>query len=188
VTILGGVAVLALAGCNNNTGGTAAPTSTTTTTSSAPAIANPIDTANYQKNLCAGLTSAQLAPYVGNVGTSSVDNEAKHSSCSMHPQDTHMATVYFEIYPSQTVTEMFASAANFPYSKKLDPIQGYPAQTTSQGNPPDGECGTTIAVSDHVVVGISAQASSKSYQYYNNMCAVTEALAPQLISNLKASG
>jgi hypothetical protein len=191
VTILGGVAALALTGCTPQTGGSGGPTTATSTTtaSSAPTIANPLNTANYQKNLCGGLTAAQLAPYVGTVGDSgNVDGQSGSSSCGLHPKDNSMATVYLAIYPTQTASDMLASASNFPYSKKLDPIQGYPALTTSQGNPPNGECGTSVAVADHVVVEVSAQASSSSFQYYNNMCAVTEALAPQLVSNLKTSG
>jgi hypothetical protein len=189
VTVLGGIAALALTGCSpTTTGGTPSTASSTTTTSSAPAIANPLDTTKLQQNLCGGLTPQQAAPYMGKIDSTNIDKQPKSSACDLFPSDTALATISVLIYPNLTVSDMIATGRNFPFSKNLDPIQGYPAQTTSQGNPPSGECSTSVAVADHVVVGIEAQAASKSYQYYNNMCAVSEALAPELISNLKASG
>jgi Protein of unknown function (DUF3558) len=188
-TIVGGIAALVLVGCSNPQSGTPSPSTTTTTTSSsAPAIANPLDTTNLQKNLCGGLTAAQLAPYVGTVSNTNVANDAKSKSCQWFPSDTNQATIALSVYPNLTVSDMYATGANFPFSKKLDPMQGYPTQDTSQGNPPYGECSTAIAVSDHVVVEVESQAASHNYQYYNNMCVVSEALAPILINNIKASG
>jgi hypothetical protein len=187
VTILGGIVALALTGCNNNPGTPSASTSSTnTTTSSAPTIANPLDTSKLQQNLCAGLTQAQLDPYMGKVDSTKVDNKSSSTSCLLFPADLSGTNISVTVYPKQTVSEMIASGANFPYSKNLAPIQGYPAQSSSQENPPHGECGTSVAVSDHVVVEVSARNATQSYQYYNNMCAVTEALAPMLVSNIKA--
>jgi hypothetical protein len=189
VAVLGTMAGLVLAGCTpDQTGGTPTTGSSTATTSSAPAIANPLDTTKLQQNLCGGLTPGQLAPYVGTVRKNNTDNEAKYSSCQLYPNDTNLVTVGISVFPNLTVSDMIATGANYPYSKNLAPVQGYPAQSASQGNPPTGECATSVAVADHVVVSIEAQTASKSNQYYNNMCAVSEALAPELISNLKASG
>jgi Protein of unknown function (DUF3558) len=187
-TILSGITALVLTSCSTTQPGTPSPNTTTATTSSAPTIANPLNTTNLQKNLCGGLTAAQLAPYVGTVRDTNVDNESKSKSCSWFPTNVNLASISLTVFPNLTVSDMFATGANFPYSKKLDPIQGYPAQDTSQGNPPYGECATAIAVSDHVVVEVESQASGHNYQYYNNMCPVNEALIPAVISNLKASG
>lgn len=188
VTVLGGVAALALAGCTpNTTGGTATTANSATTTSSAPAIANPLDTTKLQQNLCGGLTPQQLAPYLGTVRKTNTDNEAKYTSCQLLPADNSLATIAISIFPNFTVSDMLATASSYPYSKNLAPVQGYPAQSTSQGNPPKGECATSVAVADHVVVSIEAQVSSGN-QYYDNTCAASELLAPVLVGNLKASG
>lgn len=189
VTVLGGIAALALTGCSpTTTGGAPTTASSTTTTSSAPAIANPLDTTKLQQNLCGGLTAAQLVPYVGQVKNTNTESDAKSSGCDLFPTDITLATVSISIFPNLTPDAMIASGRNFPYSKNLAPIQGYPAQSSSQLNPPNGECGTTVSVSDHVAIEVSVQQSNKSNQYYNNTCAASEALAPMLISNLKASG
>lgn len=186
VTILGGVAALALVGCSTpQTGGTATTASSTTTTSNAAAIANPLDTTKLQKDLCSGLTPAQLQPYVGKVKNTSPDKNSTSSSCALFPTDVNQATVSIVVFPNLTVKDMQATKKNFPYSKDLAPIQGYPAQDVSLGNPPDGECTTSVAVADHVVVSVEVQASNPSFPNYNNMCVASEALAPVLISNLK---
>ncbi|MFI9384304.1 DUF3558 family protein [Kutzneria sp. NPDC052558] len=190
VTILGGVTALALAGCNNNPGGTASPTTgattTTTATSSADTVSNPLDTTKLQQDLCSGLTPAQVAPYMGQVSNSTPDKNDTSSACTLFPQDGHQANVSITVYPNMTPTAMFAGGANFPYSKKLDPIQGYPAQDTSQSGSPSGECSTNVSVADHVVVAIETQ-SIDGYKYHSNMCAVSEALVSNLLDNIKAS-
>ena len=187
LTIMGGIAALVVSGCSSSQSGTPSPSTTTATTSSAPASTNPLNTTNFQKNLCGGLTPAQLAPYMGTVSDHSTRNAPKSSACNLDPGDTHMASISISIFPNLTASDMYASGRNFPYSKNLDPVQGYPAQDASQGNPPSGECSTSVAVSDHVVVTVEAL-SSTGFQYYNNMCQVSEALAPMLISNIKSSG
>lgn len=190
VTILGGVAALALTGCSN-TGGTPGPTTgaTTTTTakSNADTVSNPLDTTKLQQDLCSGLTPAQVAPYMGQVGKSSPNKSDSSTACTLFPQDGHQANVSITVYPNMTPTAMIASGANFPYSKKLAPIQGYPAQDTSQNDSPSADCSTNVSVADHVVVAIEAQ-SIEGYQYYSNMCAVSEALVAMLLNNIKASG
>ena len=190
VTVLGGIAALVLAGCNNNPGGTAGPATSTTTaaTSSAPAIANPLDTTKLQQNLCAGLTPEQVAPYMGQVKNTSTDNQSKYSTCNLYPTDVTQASVSISVYPNLSPSGMIASGKDYPYSKNLGPIQGYPAQDTSQLNPPNGDCGTAVSVSDNVVVEVSVQQANKSSQYNNNTCAASEALAPLLLGNIKASG
>jgi len=190
VTILGGVAALALAGCNNNPGGTASSTtgtSTTTATSSADTVSNPLDTTKLQQNACGGLTPAQLAPYMGQVGNTSPVSKSDYTGCDLHPVDVHMAAVSITVYPNLGPSAMIASGGNFPYAKKLDPIQGYTTQDTSTTNPPNGICATAAAVSDHVTVEVQVQ-TGKSSQYYNNTCAASEALLPLLLDNIKASG
>ena len=57
----------------------------------------------------------------------------------------------------------------------------------SQGNPPNGMCGTSVAVADRVVVEVIAQNSTHTNPHYINTCTASEALAEQLINNLKAS-
>jgi hypothetical protein len=186
VSILGGVAVLTLAGCNNNPGTAGpAPSSTAAATSSAAAITNPLDTSKFKQNLCTALTAAQLAPYMGKVDSTNVENKSTSSACDLFPADGHMANISILYYPNLTASSMIASGANFPYSKNLAPTQGYPTQSTSQGNPPTGECSTSVAIADHEVVGIEAQSTSGNPNY-NNMCVVSEALAPLLVSNIKA--
>lgn len=189
VTVLGGVAALALAGCNpNSTGGSATTASSTTTTSSAPAIANPLDTSKLQQNLCSGLTAAQVAPYAGQIKNTEVTTKTEYSGCDMLPTDIHMAPVSINLYPNMTSSAMVASGRSFPYSKNLDPIQGYPASDSSQTDPPNGECGTKVTVADHVTVEVAVQQADTSSPYYNNTCAASEALAALLVGNLKTSG
>ena len=189
VTVLGGIAALALAGCSG-TGGTAGPTtgaSTTTATSSGPTISNPLDTTKFQQDLCSGLTPAQLAPYMGQVGNKNAVSKTDNAGCDLHPADIHKPAVSIDFYPKLGPSAMIASGSNFPYFKNLDPIQGYPAQDSSMANPPNGQCGTSISVSDHVTVGVQVQLTDTSSQYYNNTCAASEALASLLLDNIKAS-
>lgn len=190
VTVLGGVAALVLVACNNTPGGTASPatSSTSATTNSAPAIANPLDTAKLQQNLCNGLTATQLAPYVGQVKNTQATTKSEYSGCDMFPTDINLAAVSINLYPNMTPSAMVASGRSFPYSKSLDPIQGYPASDSSQGNQPNGECGTKVTVADHVTVEVAVEQSNTSSPYYNNTCAASEALAALLVGNLKASG
>jgi hypothetical protein len=189
VTILGGVAALALTGCSNP-GGTASPitgASTTTATSSADKVSNPLDTTKLQQNLCSGLTPAQLAPYMGQVGTSSPVNQSDYTGCNLHPADINMASVAITVYPKLGPSALIATSGNYPYAKQLSPIQGYTAQDTSTATPPNGICSTAAAVSDHVSVEVQVQVG-KTSQYYNNTCAASEALLPLLLDNIKASG
>ncbi|MFC0433282.1 DUF3558 family protein [Kutzneria buriramensis] len=190
MTILGGIAALALAGCNNNTGGTAgpSPSSTTATAGTSTAVANPLDTTKLQQNLCTGLTAAQLTPYVGQVKNTSSVNKTDYSGCDMFPTDVHMAAVSVNVYPNTTPSAMIAANSNFPYSKNLAPIQGYTARDTSLLPQPQGKCATAVAVADHVVVEVEVEQSDASSQYYNNTCAASEALVTTLVGNLKASG
>ena len=189
VTVLGGVAALALVGCTpNTTGGSGTTASSTTTTSSAPAVANPLDTTKLQQNLCAGLTPAQLAPYLGQARNTNIDKTAEYSGCDLNPTDNDLATVSVNLYPNMTPDAMVASGRSFPYNKNLDPIQGYPASDTSQMDPPNGECGTKVTVADHVTVEVSVQQASTSSPYHNNTCAASEALVALLVGNLKTSG
>lgn len=190
VTVLGGIAALALAGCSG-TGGTAGPTtgaSTTTATSSADTVSNPLDTTKFQQNLCSGLTPAQLAPYMGQVRSTNPASKPDNAGCDLLPVDNDMATVSINFYPKLGPSAMIASGSNFPYSKNLNPIQGYPAQDSSQTNPPNGECGTSVSVSNQVTVEVSVQQANRSSQYYNNTCAASEALILLLLDNIKTSG
>ncbi|WP_211765425.1 DUF3558 family protein [Kutzneria sp. CA-103260] len=190
MTILSGVAALALAGCNNNPGGTAGPTtgaSTTTATSSADTVSNPLDTTKLQQNLCGGLTPAQLAPYMGQVRTTSPVNQSDYAGCDLLPADSGMATVSINVYPNLGPSAMIASNGNFPYAKNIAPIEGYTARNTGLKNPPNGECSTSAAVSSHATVEVSVQWADKSSQYYNNPCTVSDALTPLLLDNIKAS-
>ncbi len=190
VTILGGVAALALAGCNNNPGGTAGPTTgatTTTATSSADTVSNPLDTTKLQQNLCAGLTPAQLAPYMGQVERTSPASKPDNSGCDIFPTDVNMASVSINFYPKLGPSAMIASNGNFPYAKNIAPIEGYAARNSSILNPPTGNCSTTVAVSDHVAVEVGMQQSNQSSQYYNNTCAASDTLVQMLLDNIKAS-
>ena len=189
VTVLGGIAALALAGCTpNTTGGSATTASSTTATSNAPAIANPLDTGKLKQNLCVGLTPTQMAPYLGQLRKTEATTKSEYSGCDLFSTDNNMATLSINLYPNMTPDAMVASGRSFPYSKNLDPIQGYPASESSQASPPNGECGTKVTVADHVTVEVAVDQSNTSSPYYNNTCAASDALAALLVGNLKASG
>ena len=191
VTVLGGIAALALTGCSG-TGGTAGPTttgtSTTTATSSVDTVANPLNTTKLQGNLCGGLTPAQLAPYVGQVRSTNPVSKPDNAGCDLFPTDIHMTTVSINIYPNLGPSAMIASNSNFPYAKNIAPIEGYTARNTAIQNPPNGQCSTSAAVSSHVTVEIAVQWSDPNSQYYKNPCTVSDALTPMLLDNIKASG
>ena len=189
VTVLGGIAALALTGCSNP-GGTAGPTtgaSTTTATSSADKVSNPLDTTKLQQNLCGGLTPAQLAPYLGQVRTTNPVSKPDQAGCDLLPADNNMATVSINVYPKLGPSAVIAGFANFPYAKSIAPIEGYPASNTSLLSTPTGNCATGVSVSDHVTVEVSVQQPNKSSQYYNNTCAASDALVQLLLDNIKAS-
>ena len=187
-----GIFVLA-AGCGSqNPSGSGSTTTTAPTTSSSPSVPNPLSLAALTSNPCNGLSATQLAPYLGTVRKAdpSPADGSDGPSCDYFPADLNEATISISTLPS------FGGPANLgqagvEWSERTVDISGYPAEHVSLGGPTgpqNGECGTVVVVSDQAAFEVHVQTSDSSYRYYSNLCTVSDALAPDVITYLKSGG
>lgn len=189
--ILCGIAALTLTGCSSpqtSTPDISPAPSTTATNSSAPAVANPLDIKKLQADPCGALTTAQLASYMGAVEGSEKKADSKVITCTWKPSDIYKPYISLSIYPSFDSNDMYETGNNLPFHQKISPIKGYPALNQSLGSDTIGTCQTDVAVADPGVAEVHAVDSTATYQYYNNMCVVSDALVQALIGNLKTEG
>lgn len=194
VTAACGIVVLTLAGCSSKPPpGQAPPTSSLVTepSSSVPAITSPLNANNLQSDPCGGLSSAQLASYMGQIRKVERNDLENGPGCNWYPEDGNQADVSLNFFSKLVgVNGLYASGSLFPYFERAGLVGGYPAVHEAQGakGPQAGECETIVAVSDHGIFGIYVTASQSSYAYYKDMCAASDALAVAAIENLKKVG
>jgi hypothetical protein len=192
--IAGGVVLAGLAGCNS--GPTATPSSSspvTSTTSAAPKtqIANPLDASKYAGNTCAGLTDAQVAPYMGQVDSRQSQQDSTGPVCAIVPADTMRASMSSGLLNIETPTQdaIYDGAQLFQWRQKISPIAGYPAiDESTEKTSQQGTCATVVVVNDKQAVRVQFSASANSDPNYAKPCTAAEALVGQLIQNIQAGG
>jgi hypothetical protein len=199
------VAAVALAGCGPNTGPVAEPTGpgsipssfpqsqSPDPTGSASQISQPLDTAKLEANVCAGLTDGQLIVYMGGIRKKDVQTGTNGPVCVTFPADAHQPDVSISVQniPAPTEDALYDSLQMFPWRQKVDPILGYPAVDSAPGSnaSTSGQCETTVAVNDsHTVMVQFSAIMAQSNQYYSKACTASEALAKELVQNLKTGG
>jgi hypothetical protein len=190
-----GIVVFAgLAGCTSGTA-TAPPSNSTTgprtSTSPTSEITDPLDLAKFAANTCSGLTDAQVAPYLGSVGTRKAAPTDNGQVCSILPTDISKPTLGVGVVNIATPTQelLYQAQSNFPWRQKISPIAGYPAVDASRrSGPASGDCATNVAVNDTQSLHIEFTDTEPSGQYYGQSCAPSEALMAELIQAIKSGG
>lgn len=152
-------------------------------------MANPLNISKIESDPCGGLTSAQLAPYQGDVRNTKKSESNNGPICSFNPTDTHNPSVHLNVFPRLGgVSGLYDTGANFPFFERAGMVGGYPATHMAQGKngPREGECETDVAASDMAVFGVYVQTTAKSWAHYGDTCTVSDQLVVAVINNLKS--
>jgi hypothetical protein len=189
--VLGGVVLVgALGGCGAGSTVTGSPQgrAPATSTSPRPQIADPLDLGHLTANTCAGLTAAQVAPYLGALGHTKADTADNGPLCDYLAADVSKPLLAIGVInvPTPTQDLLYGSAANLPWRKRIDPIAGYPAIDASADAGAQGDCATSIAVNDTQSLNVHFAETDPTGQYYANPCRASETLAAQLIKNIQS--
>ncbi|RJQ68881.1 DUF3558 domain-containing protein [Pseudonocardiaceae bacterium YIM PH 21723] len=185
-TVVCSVAMLALAGCNP--GSSKNPGESPSTTPSASSVSNPLSADKLAADPCTGLTDAELATYSGQIRQRVNQSDDDVKACLFRAVDGNKLNASVEVYPKTPgATGIEAAAGNFPYFKKIDPIDGYPAYNRAGTSTVAGTCTSIVAVNDKSAVAVAASSTSGS-EYYSKPCTVSDALVKLVIAKLKAGG
>ncbi|MCE7007923.1 DUF3558 domain-containing protein [Kibdelosporangium philippinense] len=156
----------------------------------APSIANPLNLDKIQSDVCAGLTTAQLTPYMGSVRRQNSDKDhAGTPLCTWQPPIGSMASIaLYAESPAKDVADLYKQRLGDNFFEKVPLLAGYPAVRVSQrkNGPSLGDCTTVVSVSERARISVSASAGGADFQYYTSMCTVSDKLAEAAILNLKA--
>ncbi len=189
--LAGSLLLAGLAGCNSGT--TTSPAASTadpaTSTTPKPEITNPLNTNAFAANTCAGLTDAQVAPYLGGLRNKTPEESSNGPLCALLPENISGPTVGVGVSNLATPTQelLYESLQNFPWSRKISPIAGYPAVDASTAySSTQGDCGTDVAINAKQSLHLQFTDTSTSDPYYTKPCVVTEALMADLIQNIKS--
>ena len=162
------------------------------TPSNATAVLNPLRVEKIQSDMCTGLTSGQLTPYVGAIRKQDPDKDSTGAPlCAWLPNNNSMADVtLYADSKDDNVTDLYQARAGDAFFEKVPLVAGYPAVRRSglSEGPKRGDCMTIVAVSDRSTISVLATATGDDFQYYTAMCTVTDKLAEAAIANLKARG
>jgi len=155
-------------------------------------IANPLSVGELARDVCSGLTEAQLTPYMGTIRRrESSEDVRKVPFCGWDPDSGHMASVaLYANVDSDNVADLYERRLGDNFFEKVPLIAGYPAVRRSQApdGPTHGDCLVTVAVAERATVAVYSNTVGKDFQYYTSMCAVSEKLAAAAVENLKARG
>lgn len=194
--VVGGIALVALAGCTSGSAtpqhGSGGTTTTTSATSTAPQseIANPLDVSKLSNSVCSGLTDAQVAPYMGAIASKTVQSTDNGPQCAYLPQKSGGPTASVTVMNLAAPTEdsLYATQAELPWRQKIPAISGFPAVNASSTFDPatGGECITLAAVNAKQTLRIDFSLTDSSDANFAKPCTVSQALMPDLIQNVQA--
>ncbi|HEX7659762.1 MAG TPA: DUF3558 domain-containing protein [Pseudonocardiaceae bacterium] len=185
-----GLLYLAAACGSSTSGGSPTASAKSDTASNTSSVPNPLTVTKLMSHPCDALTADQLQPYLGTVGSREPDasDPGSWSACNYHPADTNQAQVSVLIEPSFGGLANLDQAGN-GWAVRIDDIDGYPAEHVSQvgeTGPQNGDCGTTVVVSNSAAINVYVRSSAAGSKYYANACTPADALVPDVIANLKS--
>ncbi|MFC5101217.1 DUF3558 family protein [Kibdelosporangium philippinense] len=168
------------------------PVSTTLNRTDTPAIAKPLSVQKVQGDMCSGLTSAQLMPYMGAIGKQAPGKDAADTPlCAWSPNNGRMANVtLYADGNSENADNLYEKRFGDNFFEKIPLLAGYPAVRVSAraDGPKRGDCMTIAAVSDRATITVFANTVGEEFPHYASMCTVSDRLAEAAIQNLKAAG
>jgi Protein of unknown function (DUF3558) len=189
----GAIMLLAVAGCSSEAvSGDPVSQPSLGTVTSVPSVMDPLSVEKIQNDMCSGLTTEQLAPYLGPIRKQEPDKDVAGTPlCGWYPSDGSMADA--TLYADSTahgVADLNERKLGDNFFEKIPPVAGYPAvrRSARPDGPQRGDCTTIVAVSDRATIAVFATAVTNSYQYYMSMCTVSDKLAEAAVGNLKAGG
>ena len=193
VAVVAGLTLVLTTGCNSDAPPASSLSGSTTTTTQAPKseISAPLNLNGFAANTCAGLTDAQVAPYVGTPRGKSQQSSSNGPVCAVLAQDYGGPSLGVGLANIATPTEelLYESAQNYPWRQKISPIQGYPAINAAQAsNSQQGDCATNVAVNATQSLHIEFTQTNPSGQNYTTPCSVTNTLMADLLQNIKSGG
>ncbi len=193
-TALGGAfLLLGLTGCNSGASGPpsvnspSGSQSSASSTTPASQIANPLSLSTFATNTCAGLTDAQLAPYMGSVAKTNQQQVDDGPLCGFFSTNISNPNVSVSVANISTPTQelLYESVSQFPWRQKIGPISGYPAVNASPDGNGQDDCLTNVAVNTKQSIEVHFSDPNASGQYYSTPCIPSEALAALLIQNIQ---
>jgi hypothetical protein len=151
-------------------------------------ISNPLDISKFTADACAGLTAAQVAPYLGAVEGKDPGRSSRGPLCTFQPQDVTGPSLGVGEVDIATPTEesLYESEGSFPWRRKISPIASYPAVNASADPGGQGDCTAQVAVSDTQNLHVEFTATDKAGPYYQRPCVAATALMALLIQNIKS--
>lgn len=192
--LLGGIAVVAIAGCTSgptspSDGGTT--TAAPVTSASKSEIASPLDISKFSGDTCSGLTDSQIAPYMAELRNKQQQAGDNGPICTFMPKNPLGPTVTIGVQNTATPTQdsLYDSLSNFSWREKIPAVSGYPAANASTaGNSTGGDCETVVAVNEKQNLYVQFSDTSESDPNYAKPCTVSNSLVAAMIQNIQAGG
>ncbi|MEU5257641.1 DUF3558 domain-containing protein [Amycolatopsis sp. NPDC021455] len=189
-------AAILVAGCSTDVTGHATPSTDAATSANpggdglgVPKVAQPIDTARYEKQPCAALTAGQLSQ-LGITTQPKPDLANKLGpSCEWNAFDQAGFTIGATLL---TVGSSLAKVykqhdqGQWPFFKPVADVSGYPGVLLdSLDAQPKGKCQLVVAVRDDLVYSVQGDLDPDSTDYANP-CSIVQKAAEMAVSTMKA--
>jgi hypothetical protein len=188
--------VILVAGCSSGVSGHASPStseaassSTTTNDANVPKVAQPIDTARYEKEPCAALTTTQLSQ-LGIETQPKPDLQNKLGpSCEWNAFDDAGMTIgatLLTVGSSLAKVYQQHDQGKWPFFEPVADVSGYPGVLLdSLDAQPKGKCQLVVAVRDNLVYSVQGDIDREAKDY-GNPCPVVQKATEMAVSTMKA--
>ncbi|MEQ0563057.1 DUF3558 domain-containing protein [Amycolatopsis sp. NEAU-NG30] len=185
------------AGCSDGVAGNALPSSSVAGSSPAtssdapnvPKVAQPLDTARYEKEPCAALTVDQLSQ-LGITTQPKPDLESKLGpGCEWNAFDEVGVTLHATLLTAgSSLAKLYKQheQGQWPFFEPVSDLSGYPGVLLdSLDAQPKGKCQIGVGVRDDLVYSVQVSVDPES-KNYSDPCPVVRKAAEMAVSTMKA--